>query len=600
VIELESFSVSGLRSLVAIVDIPIRRPTIITGANDGGKSTTLHAVEFLLGGGIPEMSDHSQIGPGKEGAEPLRHEQIVVTGAFKLGDGDAQELGLDALVRLRRVADATSGARYELHSSQPVDPALRAVDHRKLPELKELAESLDIEADGPKSARASWLEPLRAHIVGQSREDAWVPAPSELVRRLPRFMLFSSTDEPDPERQIQSALRTAFQELLIDSTVVGPVRAVEEELQDKLVTQAQDLCHHVAERCPDLGEIKVVPEVTFSEALRGVKVLAAREAGAGVPLDRSGAGRRRRINLAVWEWTGDLVGKRPDADRAVIIAYDEPDTHLDYGHQRELVNLIREQCAKPGIRMLVATHSLNLIDRVNIEDVVHLRWENGCTSVERLMVDEHEEIQRYLVDVSQAMGLRNSVLLHERCFVGVEGPTEMGVLPILFRLVTGWSMQSAGIALISGNGNDGALRVVQFLKQHNRRLAFVLVDADSSDGKLFRRDKLRGVGVGDDDLFFVGTRELEDVFSDAQWAETANREWPRNDGVIWTEADFATLRASPKFSAAIEDAVRPVSSAAPPGKPGYVLALVQGLGDATKVPEQLTEVLTKLGDLASD
>jgi hypothetical protein len=36
------------------------------------------------------------------------------------------------------------------------------------------------------------------------------------------------------------------------------------------------------------------------------------------------------------------------------------------------VELIREQAAVPGIRVVVATHSLNLIDKVEIGNVVHL------------------------------------------------------------------------------------------------------------------------------------------------------------------------------------------------------------------------------------
>ena len=249
--------------------------------------------------------------------------------------------------------------------------------------------------------------------------------------------------------------------------------------------------------------------------------------------------------------------------------------------------------------MLVATHSLNLIDRVAIEDVVHLRLDSEYTTAEQLLGSEHEDIQRYLAGVSEAMGLRNSVLLHERCFVGVEGPTEVQVLPILFRLATKMSMQSAGIALISGNGNDGALKVVRFLKDNGRRLAFIVVDSDSMDGKLFRPDKLKAVGVSLDDIHFVGDRELEDLFADEQWAAVANREWPREDGIGWTSADFAKLRTETKFSSAIESAVRNGSLSAPQSKPGYLLALVQGLQTTADVPADLVVVLQALAEFAS-
>src|SRR5208282_253733 len=58
-----------------------------------------------------------------------------------------------------------------------------------------------------------------------------------------------------------------------------------------------------------------------------------------------------------------------------------------------------------------ATHSLNLIDRVDIADVVQLRLDDrGRTLAERLVDESHEGVDRYLSQLSAAMGLRTSVL----------------------------------------------------------------------------------------------------------------------------------------------------------------------------------------------
>lgn len=598
-IELEEYSVVGLKSLADVRSIPVRKPTIITGANDGGKSTTLRALEFLLGGKPPALVDHTVTGPGRNGADPLREERVIVTGRFVLQPRLAADLDLPTEIMLRRVSDATNGARYQVQRSVPEAEDLRDLASLGLRQLQELAERCGVEPQGKRNAKASWLRPLEAHVATQPHNEAWVRPSTELVSRLPRMLLFSSTVEPDPEGQIRNALKEAFAELLDDDSLIGPVRTVEDAVQARLAEKAKDLCSHVALRCPELASIEVVPEVTFTEGFRDVQVLAAREGGAGIALNQSGAGRRRRVNLAIWEWTGDLLGTRGPDERSIVIAYDEPDTHLDYTHQRSLVGLIQQQCSKPGVRMLVATHSLNLIDRVAIEDVVHLRLEADRTEVERLMSSEHTEIERYLSGVSEAMGLRNSVLLHERCFLGVEGPTEVQAVPLLFRLATGMSLQSAGVALIAGNGNDGALNVVKFLKEHGRRMAFVLVDRDSTDRKLFRPDKLRACGIEEDEIFFVGARELEDVFEDEQWSAAANKHWPRDDQRQWTADDFAGLRAASKFSKAIENAVRGVSSKAPPRKTGYLTALVQDIQDGTELPEDLVTLFRTVAAMAT-
>ncbi|WP_030855160.1 hypothetical protein [Streptomyces sp. NRRL S-475] len=61
------------------------------------------------------------------------------------------------------------------------------------------------------------------------------------------------------------------------------------------------------------------------------------------------------------------------------------------------------------------------------------------------------------------MGLRNSVLLHERCFLAVEGPTEQQCVPLLFRLSQGLPLQAAGIALWACDNNEGALHLAGYL-----------------------------------------------------------------------------------------------------------------------------------------
>jgi energy-coupling factor transporter ATP-binding protein EcfA2 len=604
VLELESYAVEGFRALGQTAAIPVRAPTILTGANDGGKTSALNALDFLLGGRNPVEADFTAEGPPAEGdTEPLRAERIVVTGEFSLDEITGEKLGRSAgTIKIRRTVKPEEVPHYEVLDSLPADEDLRFLGDRKLQELRALCERLELKPDGKASAKASWLGPLeRLATEGQYVEE-WATASTEIVRSLPRCVMFSSTNEPDPERQITAALKVAFEQVLDDGTLTGPVREAEEKVRQILSDEAGDLCGHIAKRCPELSEIVVLPDVAFSEGFRSVEVRTSRGSTTGVALEKSGAGRRRRVNLAVWEWVQKLLESQPDHERGVVIAYDEPDTHLDYGNQRDLVTLIQSQSQREGTRMLVATHSLNLIDRVSINDVVHLRLDNERTQVVRLLGEEHDETQEYLADISTAMGLRNSVLLHERCFVGVEGATETQALPLLFRTATGMSLQSAGIALIAGNSNEGALRVAEFLQSQGRRLAFV-VDADSASGatrKLFRKEKLDAIGIKPSQVHYVGAVELEDLFSDEQWIAAANQNWPRDDGREWVVADMAPVRMGSKFSAALMNILRGGSALAPRDKPGYLVALAQGLDSRDEVPSQLCDVFEELVSLAAD
>jgi len=430
---------------------------------------------------------------------------MVVEGTFEFDAATGRALGVASPAAVRR-AFREGQASLEILANVPVEPDLQDLgSHLTLVELQERAERLGIDPDGPRNAKTSYLGPLERAAAVAPKEEAWVRATQELGRALPRIIKFASTHAPDPEQEIASSLREVYAQLLEDEDIKGPIADVEATVQGRLNTHAQALCGHIRERCQELQDVDVVPAVSFKGGFQGVQLRAGRGGDASESLREAGAGRKRRITLAIWEWVAGLL-ENDDQDGSVLIAYDEPDTHLDYVRQRELMDLIRRQAGLDSVQVIVATHSLNLIDRVEIADVIALELaENGQSVVRTLDHEGHRAIDEHLQRVALSMGLRNSVLLHERCFVIVEGDTEMGAFPLLFRTVTGHSLQAAGIALLNGGNNHGALRVAQFLNSHGRQVRFVL-DEDSrtnpASRKVFKPERLRKFGIGEELVFY--------------------------------------------------------------------------------------------------
>jgi putative ATP-dependent endonuclease of the OLD family len=602
--ELLAFRVSGFRSLANTQELPLHKPTILTGANDGGKTASLDALAFLLGEQRLSEEDRTfaRVGdPQAVVADDGHFADTAVVGRFRLNESERQDLGLPDEVQIRRIARGGSDAQYEIWRRVSEDERLRGLDTATIPQLRAAASELGVAPEGDARRPEAYRNPLSSLAAAGPQVEVWEPAPRALAQMLPRYLRFSSTREPDPQMEIQQALRGAFEALLEDDELVGPVRKVEETIRERLTEAAEELCAHIRQRCPELKEIEIEPNVSFREGFGNVNVRTARTTTENVALTHSGAGRLRRITLAVWEWTRHVLSS--DTQRHVVVAYDEPDTHLDYGHQRDLAELIRDQAALDHVRVIVATHSLNLIDKVDIADVVHLRLVDDRTAVERLLSDDHEATDQHLVNIAAAMGLRNSVLLHERCFVGVEGPTETQSLPMIFRAATGMSLQSTGIALLPGNGNRGALQVARYLNEHGRRVHF-LVDNDSSTDtstrRLFSPDSLQAIGLTDEQIHLVGApNELEELFSNEQWADTANAAWRRVDGQDWVEDDFDALRSQGKFSSQLEEMVRPNALESPSGKPGYLFELASRLNGPEDVPAQLRQTFETLAEAAN-
>ncbi|MGX5397014.1 ATP-dependent nuclease [Streptomyces anulatus] len=605
---LDSFSASGFRSLTKVADIPVSCPTILAGRNDGGKSAVLTALSFLLG--VHRLTDEDRTYLQGDGATGRRCEQTWVEGVFSLDEAERAPAELPGTIRIRRIARAGEPACWEYFGQQPADTRLRGLDRLLKQPLADLVAEFGL------SPASSLKEDLLAAVAAYARTapqiEQWQPLPKNLETRLPRLLMFGGKDER-PDDAVRTALNSCYETHLEDEALQGQVRQIEAEITQRLEKEADSLCQHIRRHCSEFVGVQVRPEVSFKSGFKRAPLEVSRADGEPVDLTRSGQGSTRRIALAVWEWTSNLLAEaelasagEPDAEAPTqtIVVYDEPDTHLDYRHQRTVMDIIRKQCALPHVSVMVATHSMNLIDGVDIADVVHLGLnDHGRTVVERLEDDCHDGIDFHLGQIAAALGLRNSVLLHERCFLAVEGETEQQCIPLLFRLSQKLSLQSAGIALWACENNEGALHLARYLVQRKRSV-MLMIDADSRTNKLFKDEKLRKAGLDlDKQVAYVGEalgfNELEELFTDERWATAANLRWPRPAPRTWNAEDFTAHRGTKKFSARVLDMIkREAAEASPNGKPAMLNGLVTTLTAPEDVPQQLREVFGQLQELA--
>jgi energy-coupling factor transporter ATP-binding protein EcfA2 len=591
-----------------VEDIPISSPTIVAGHNDGGKTALLASLAFLLGQNDAAEEDRSYV----EGPPGSRCESTDTEGLFELDEWEQETFHLPPVVKIRRFANDES-SQWECWKSVPQDQRLRNLTQYKLPELVELVRELDLK---PASSRkADNLAALEEHARAHSTGEDWTPVPKELVARLPRLLRFDGKAARANDA-VKAALASLFQSHVQDPELQGRLHKIEDELKDRLRTESKSLCDHIKHRCPDITEISVEPEISFNHGFRSAELHMTRNSSGPVDMTRSGDGSGRRVALAIWEWNGNLLSQQNASEPnpadlhelmpsppQTIIVYDEPDTHLDYAHQRKVMELIREQSAIPNVNVIVATHSMNLIDGVDIADVVHLKLIGGYTTVERLGTETHEEIDRFIGKISASVGLRNSVLLHERCFMAVEGDTEQQSIPLLFHRSEGVSLQAAGIALWACNNNEGALHLAKYLFDHGRRVR-LLVDADSRRIRMFQDTSLEmKFGLRKEQVVtFVGEpdghKELEELFPDDLWARVANERWTRSSSP-WTAADFAQHRSG-KFSSKVQEMLQNDSESGPGGKTAMMHGLALSLHSPDEVPSQLREVFKEIRELAAE
>lgn len=423
---LANFSIRGFRSLAEVEDIPIGSPTILAGPNDGGKSSALDAVKFLLGRYSPIEDDRTYL----EGESDGGRADIDVSGRFLLDEWEQEKFSLPAVIKLRRIMEYDQDARYEVWGPIPDDEDLRDLSRSKVSDLRELVQKYGLRPQSPGN-KPELLAAVQEYARGHSSGEGWTGAPPNLTNRLPHVVTFTGKTL-DPEAAVAEILGQQLKGYLQEESTRKQIEVLEGDAQDWLVAQAQPLVDHITRRCKDITEVAVKPDISMSPRLRSASLRLRRSTGEQVRLDRSGQGSARRISLAVWEASTDiLVEEQQDEEMLAengppvptIVVYDEPDTHLDYHYQREVMELIREQCRVPNTSVVVATHSMNLIDGVDLQDVVRLELDGTRrTRVERLgAATGHDGFDLHLQSIATAVGLRNSVLLHERCFLAVEG-----------------------------------------------------------------------------------------------------------------------------------------------------------------------------------
>lgn len=567
------------RQLVGVEALRLGKPTVVVGPNGIGKSTLVRALVFLLSGSLDEQD--RVVG------------ELEVRGVFE--DADGQE------VRLRRVLGQDGVVRLERWAHVPEDEHLRGLGAMHADELRERLATYLPGYSGDKRAKARMVEALEAHAGTLSHVGDWAAADKSLDDLLPLDILFASTEEPDPEEEVRRSLNGTFKAFQSADTFRERLQELEREANEHLQDAGRSIRETLKARCADLGEPQLTAEVAIANTFRGVALTVGPE-DARRPLGALGAGERRRITLAVWEATAaafqamDVDAEGPVRQRVVI--YDEPDTHLDYFRQRELMSLILDQASRPNDCVVVTTHSQNLVDGVDPDSIVALRKAGPSTSTAEVFLGG--DIDDHISEIATSLGIGNSALLNERCFIVVEGPTEAAAFPVLYRHCRGRRHQADGIVFLSVHGNAGALKVASLLKRLGRRVV-VLVDRDcvthEATKKIFGEEALERHGLQDDLMLLGGEQqtdveEFEGLFGDDQWAAALNVASPRADR-LWMPSDIASLRSTKKFSSELARLVHEVSGQGA-SKPGMALAVSDQSTREAAVPEQIAAAFEEI------
>jgi predicted ATP-dependent endonuclease of OLD family len=546
-------------------------PNIFIGINDCGKTTILKGIGLLLDdkplfNSIKDSSSkkdfsnsplsinefNSLLATKKLPSIPYSVNETVAIGQFILEDADIDESDLtkysslflwsierttENIVWLARVFQNNTSASTTLLL---VEDSIQSEEAKGLElwnstaadlnkRIKERAiTSEDIE-NVNKAGRFTNLEKIRAIYSKSTLVKYWANFKLEKGDKsaFPAFRYLDWNCSLDDIKKTATDAMAAKIELHIKplkSQATNTAREVEKEINEQL----RNLKDSIGDMLPNITAIKTRVNINVQETVTDILINKVNGDG-DIHIDLQGEGIKRQIWFALIK-SGALASIQAGmTNKKFIWAFDEPETHLYPSAQRQFFEIIK-QVSLTNVQSIISTHSTVFIDKSRLKTIRSVMLKENsytdyceCTSVDIIF---------------ESLELRNSDFLFYDRFLVIEGDTESYLIPSLYKLSKGKSLEEDNIQLINLNGKskwlEGKKALENVLKGFKKSFEYViyLFDADMSFdlGEAGRTDK----------MFFAGKQDIEDSISNDVWISFV--EEATESKVILTENEIQELK----------------------------------------------------------
>jgi putative ATP-dependent endonuclease of OLD family len=530
-----------------IVDFKLKEnnPNIFIGLNDCGKSTLLKGVELLFN---KVNCSFSQEGNNKSDLSNSRLEQeqfasvfqerdlpifeeydnscIYVLGKLKLQENELDSFSgfdlsnslswmlenlIDNSIWLLKKISVNSVTGYLAQNSNIEYKHIYTETATKLNAIKrELNITLEDITNSNAVGRFSNLELIRAINGKIELERLWIEykfakSDSEIF---PEYRYFDWNCSMDEVISIATGLmKDKIEEFIqpIKDTAREKAQLAENAINDEF-NRIQAIISSVA---PEIQSINSKIHFEVREKVSDIMVQKLQSDGL-IHLDNQGEGLKRKI------WFSLIKAKAESSEQSGIKkhiwAFDEPETHLYPGAQREFFDILKG-LSRGNVQTLISTHSTIFIDKANTNDILNTyKLDSGYTNLSTCGDVE---------SIFESLKVKNSDFLFHDKFLIVEGDTEQYLIPALYKIYTGRTFIEDNIQLINIEGKDkwrlnkGILKAITqgFNKIENSMI--LLFDNDMS----FEMDDIDKT----ENVFFVGRQDIEDSIAVNLWTEIVNQ-----------------------------------------------------------------------------
>ncbi len=589
--KIQSLSIQNYKCHRLLDRVPFHDFTTLIGENDCGKTAVIDFLEIMLTNKIPSEEDYFKyIDPASPPDQPREVVAEEISGEIIFSVDSNEEHALANYLDeqrnlcLKKVFRKKDNDSY-VHTKRFSDPRFYDYTDMRADELKAFVEELGLTKENGSEFRnqderkAAVNEYIQEHEQDIPATNDWVKVSfKELQSILPKFIRYNVDDYNNPENLVFKVLKETFDDelyfrdengnkVLKDKNLGQMLDRIEERLNKAI----QQFLKHIQKFNDGIEDISIEADIDLSAGLRQTPIKVKDRTGVHHYLSSKGHGTKRRMYLAIFEWNKEVLAGI-DQDYA-IRCYDEPDNNLHIEAQRGLFQTLRSTVndTEGKNQILLCTHSLFMIDSAPTRSINFFhRKEDGSTVVKYLETGDDPEIQRFMELMCREIGIPNSHIFFERCFIIFEGHSEQNFLPRAYKKLYGSSTIEDGLALIELGGNGAAVNFLKLLIMNKRDLILLLLDRDTATVRkenMLTEDMVKRAGMDpegyrrfiegffDESLIYIGNEEFEDAFSNDVYVRVLTEARPKNNGSSWTTGDIEAMRREKKFSDALIKAV---------------------------------------------
>ncbi len=626
--KIKSISIQNYKCHKSIKDMPFHDLTTIIGENDSGKTAIIDFLEIMLTNSIPKVDDYYrsiEINSADDTPQEVAQERIIGEIKFSLDTNEKEALAsyLDDKkdLILKKVFTTENNNTY-YYSKKYSDDRFYEYESMNAGKLKDFLEDLGLRKENNQD--------LRKIAIKKYMEETEIPYSFEWIEIqfmtikgfLPKFIRYNVDDYKNPNNMIFKVLQEVFKNEIYTKREDGTyhlkdegLKTILEEVRLKIVESAQQFKKHIQKYNDKILDITIEPEIDLSSGLKQSPIRVKDETGLFHYIDNRGFGTKKRIFMAIFEWNKEVVAGI-DHEYA-IRCYDEPDNNLHIEAQRKLYKTIKSIVDETNQKnqVLICTHSLFMIDSSPANSINLIKRNgSGSTIVEYLKSFGDEEIQNFIELMCREMGLSNSHIFFERCFIIVEGQSEVNFLPSAYKKMYHSTMAEDGITLINLEGNGAATNFLKLLMKNKREFVIVFLDNDTTD---VRKSKVMSghnklvdgmkkeeykqfvYDFFEEKVLFIGDKEFEDTFENEVFVKVLNNKRPKNNELLWNEEEIENIRINvEKFSNGITKAVADFCKPNYISKPELGTYLGQGI-EIDEIPEKAKELFRRAREIAN-